>query len=392
MVVLDSTGVHEAWYWKFASEPQLKVSIEEAVELLDQKFKVAVARCFDKDIEYGYTSHLCDLSGGLDSRMTSWVAKSLGYGDITNVAYSKSGSDEERCGRLVAKALGNPYDFYSLDDLGFVYDLERLVRKNYGLAIYCGITGGDRMLAQQDFTKFGLEHTGQLGDVVIGSYCHEPNPTALRPKDIRGLQYGDYVKPIIKNAFRFENKEQFMMYYRGFQGILSTHMIRRNYTEAVSPFIDVDFLQFCLQLPLELRCGHRIYFKWLETKYPAAAEIPSTRKRPSESRSSIRGAIYNVLPTPLRHLAVMVFKMLGLNSLSSSGANKMNPMDYWYSHNPEMREFMEEYYQRHIGSLNGFPVTRRAAVRMWKQGRCGDKQLVLTVLAAHHLYIESQRR
>ena len=42
--------------------------------------------------------------------------------------------------------------------------------------------------------------------------------------------------------------------------------------EYYSPFYDVDFFQYCLQIPLELRYHHAIYIKWILTKCPKAAD------------------------------------------------------------------------------------------------------------------------
>ncbi len=57
---------------------------------------------FDKDIEYGY-KHLVSLSGGLDSRMTTYVANDLGYGDsIVNLTFSKTNYVDEQTAKDIA--------------------------------------------------------------------------------------------------------------------------------------------------------------------------------------------------------------------------------------------------------------------------------------------------
>ena len=37
-------------------------------------------------------------------------------------------------------------------------------------------------------------------------------------------------------------------------------------------------MQYCLHLPLDLRCGHKLYFEWINEKYPAALSISNTRR------------------------------------------------------------------------------------------------------------------
>ena len=49
----------------------LNITEDEAIERIDVLFRQAVKRCFDKDLEYGYTQHLVDMSAGMDSRMVN---------------------------------------------------------------------------------------------------------------------------------------------------------------------------------------------------------------------------------------------------------------------------------------------------------------------------------
>ena len=77
-------------YYQVNNEEDLSITEEQAIELVDQGFRKAVKREFEKDEEYGY-KHLVDLSGGLDSRMVSWVANDMGYKDQLNISYCKEG-------------------------------------------------------------------------------------------------------------------------------------------------------------------------------------------------------------------------------------------------------------------------------------------------------------
>lgn len=258
--------------------------------------------------------------------MTFWVANELGYGNITNISYGKANSLDEEYGRKVSQALGNPFIFEEQDNVEFVYNIETLVRMNFGFATYVGITGGKKILSEQDFSKFGLEHRGQLGGAIVGSFCVDANDRD--PHDMRSLQYSDRITPLDQYVNEYENKEAFTMYYRGLQGTLMTHHhIRRHYTEAVAPFLDIDFMQYCLHLPLELRCGHKLYFEWINEKYPAALSIPNTRRL--DTKGIDKKKLYHIMPTWMRHMAITISNKLNLTTLISDKRG-MNPMDYWY--------------------------------------------------------------
>ncbi len=356
--------------------------MDEAVEMLDVGFQKAVKRCFDKDIEYGYTHHLCDMSGGLDSRMTTWVARELGYTDITNISYAKANSDEEKCARSAATYLGNEFIFKQLDDLHFFYDIESIIKMNYGSAMYEGSTGANRLLSDLNFSKFGLEYTGQLGDVIIGSYCHDPTQNSIiAPGKISS---SDLILPIITCASQYGNHEMFAMYYRGFLGILSSHFIRRYYTEVVSPFIDPDFMQLCFSIPLQYRCNHKLYWAWLQKKYLAAASVMTTTHKPEKQGVTIRDIGRKVVG-PHKRTVIKVLRRMGMHSLISP-VNSMNPMDYWYGTNIDLRNFIDKYFQEHIGNLSDYPTTMNAVQKLFNGERATDKLLALTVLGAYWTY------
>ena len=364
---------------------EIPCSLGQAVELVDEGFRRAVKRCFDKDLEYGYTHHLADMSGGLDSRMTCWVARDMGYGDITNMSYSQSASDEMNMARRVAAALRNEFLHMQLDDASFVYDIDDMVRMNYGATYYSAITGGNRMLSGLNFHKFGLEHTGQLGGVVVGSWSPSRKhrlPDINSKRSSRRLSAIGVGGDILGS---YENDELYVMNTRGFLGTLGSHLIRRNYTYAVAPFIDVDFLDLCFSIPLAYRAGHRLYFEWVNRKYPEAAKLPTTRKK---GEATAAAALWSLMSRAAakakRETARMVYHA-GLKQYATN-PNFMNPFDYWYETMPRLRAFISDYYRENIGDLVADSGTLADVENMFQSRHAFDKLIALTVLAVNKCY------
>jgi asparagine synthase (glutamine-hydrolysing) len=322
----------------------LDISLDEAIEIVDKNFRKAVKMCFDKDLEYGYESHLVDISGGLDSRMVNWVAKDLGYKNIVNISYSQSESDELKISSQMAKELDNKFIHMQLDDISFLYNPDEIIEKNYGLANYSGITGGNDLLKVLDFSVFGLEHTGQLGDVIIGSY-EESN---IHKKT-------DFSKKRISNQFHnikiedqnFPNQEYYLFKTRGMQGILSTHLTRRNYTEVVSPFIDVDFLKACFSIPLKYRSKHLLYFRWIEKKYPDALKIKTTRIR-NYSTFYKNTNYFKMVIERLFYELKKILNNFNIISKISPPRYSMNPYRYWFNTNIKLKNFINKYFYENI--------------------------------------------
>jgi HAD superfamily phosphatase (TIGR01668 family) len=77
----------------------------ELIDMLDNRFRKAIQLEYNKDLEYGY-KHICELSGGLDSRMSLWIATELGFSDITAITYCKSGYLDQQIAEQIESVSG----------------------------------------------------------------------------------------------------------------------------------------------------------------------------------------------------------------------------------------------------------------------------------------------
>ena len=366
-------GIKVEQYHRFNFHDKISITMDEAIERVDVLFRKAVKRCFDKDLEYGYTQHLADMSAGLDSRMTNVVAKDLGYDNIVNISYSQSDSDEQKLAQKVSLSLGNPLYHRSLDDVTFIYEMEDTIREEFGMAFAHGFTGGRQFLRLIDFERFGLEHTGQIGDVVISQFFAKTVPfqdcNAKRMSNVLPQRF-----PLTTDGF--STNEEFAFYTRAFQGALSTHYIRANYTYAVSPFLDIELLEFCATLPDDIRANHRLYWNWIDKKYPLYGSIPSSRKRPHDK-----------LRYKIKRRTRSLLKRIGLmkNSVSS---NNMNPFQYWYDTNEQLRLFIDKSYNDSHHLLEGHEKLHSECMEMMKSQSSFDKLLCISLLETIKVYFK----
>lgn len=364
---------NERRYHRFSMEP-MQLTEDEALEKMDALFRQAVRRCFDKDLEYGYREHLVDMSAGMDSRMVNWVAKAMGYTNITNISYSQTGSEEERLSKKAADYLGNTMVFEALDGHEFVYDIDALVDGNFGTYEYTGITGGARLLSKLDFSRFGAEQTGQLGDAVVGgSLMKGRDPETMRLSHRLPLRYDP-------NPEAMQSQDLYGLYTRGFKGAMSSWFIRKQYTFALSPFIDVDLMRFCYSLPPEMRRDHHLYWRWVERYYPEALRLPTSRKRkPVTVAQRCLDLTGRATRKGLKLGRKVLFKV-GLAPSRVRSDSSMNPYDYWYDTDPKMRQFIDDYYHDHIELLNEKPQLLQEAKTLFEEGNTLEKLMCLTVL------------
>jgi len=379
-----TNGIKVEQYHRFNFHDKKDITLDEAIEQVDVLFRKAVKRCFDKDIEYGYTQHLADMSAGLDSRMTNVVAKDLGYTSIVNISYSQSGSDEQKIAQSVAQILGNPLYHRSLDDATFLYNIDDTIYEEFGMAYYSGITGGRQFLQLIDFTRFGLEHTGQIGDVVISSFVRETSSNidsdSGRMSDSVSLRH-----PI--NTREFSSNEEFLFYTRAFQGALSTHYMRANYTYTLSPFLDPELIAFCASIPDEIRANHRLYWNWIDKKYPEFGRILSTRQRQYKGmgiKHTVSLYSTKVVRKVLNKTQKSLFN-IGFQKRSTS-ANNMNPFQYWYETNNHLRSFVDKYYKDNIELISDFGNLKAECQLIFQKSSTFEKLMCLSLLGSVKRY------
>lgn len=378
LVVSEEGYVCEQYYMPTFDHME-DITEEQAVDKIDTAFRRAVQREFEKDREYGYR-HLVDLSGGLDSRMVSWVAHDLGFRDQVNFTYCKADYLDYKISSRIARDLKHEYYYKQLDDCIWLYDIDEILALNNGEAAYDSITGGKAFLSVLRNDLFGMEHTGMLGDVIISCYAGSEDVACGKPF------YGanacsDRLSFTFDNSIleHYENQEIFTLYTRGFLGMLATYAIRQEYFEVASPFLDVDFLDVCCSIPVRYRAHHYIYLKWLSERYSEATGYGWEKwagVQPKKELWLLRDATF-----AKRRLKRMAGQFLG-----HKFSDNMNPVDYWYDRDPEVQIFLQKYYEDAIGAScisNGL----RADIRLlFEQGNVTEKAQALTVLGMGKLY------
>lgn len=366
---------------------------QEIIDELDDRFRKAVKLQFDKDIEYGYY-HLADLSGGLDSRMVNWVAREMGYKDILNINYCCSNHLDEIISKQVAKKLGNDIILLPLDAGNFMFDIDETVRELGGLALYLGNTGCMRLLSNLNMKKYGIKHGGNLGDVVVGSFLQsERDEMNIKPEGMYSTKLTDQGADDI--SIRYKDQELYLMNVRGFMANCSCSVgILRNWTEMVSPFQNIEFLEYCMSIPVRLRAHHYIYSRWIQEKYPEASMFlwaktgVNIRKYSNAPILCVGQKIKKKGIKTIRKIKRFI-QNLSSNRIMFDDKFDMNPMEYWYSKNSNVKNFMDSYFEKNINHRGLSENVKRQISSLYHEGSAIEKGQVMTVLSAIGLYFRN---
>ena len=368
-------------YYMYDNTCDDSITLNDAIETVDRLFRQAVGRCFDKDKEYGY-HHVADLSGGLDSRMTTWVARDMGYGPFLNLNWGMSCCEDYKIAAKVAAYLGNDFIFESLDNMNCFYDLDEAVRRNFGAAIYIGPTGALRFAKNIRSELFGLKHSGQLGDVIVGSFVYEIEHKKPNENSVFGYACVNNCRVPYEN---YQNVEQARYYVRGFLGVTNASQLQNEYWIVTSPFLDNDLMEYCLKIPLKYRVNHYLYVKWIEAKYPAVLKF-----RRQGSLLSVRNTYLHPKVSSFVNRAFNRFKRdsqtlkykLKLSQYRYRlDVDGMNPLDAVFERDGRLPAYMQDYFDKSIGLFEGDKVYQHQLMDTFHKGKVAVKAMVLTVLS-----------
>lgn len=377
---LSDSRVRIKEFYRLKNKSDESIKLNDAIDEVDTLFRSSVNRAFAKDQEYGY-KHISALSGGLDSRMTTWVAHDLGYEEQLNITFSQSKYLDQMIAGDIAAYLKHNWMFRFLDNGLFLKDLDSVTKISGGNVLYYGLAHGNSMYRSLNFDNYGLLHSGQLGDVVVSTFYSSRD-------GVKSYKFGDgaYSQKLIGKLsdFRFsedyENEEVFKMHIRGFYGANLGLLPVQKITETYSPFYEIDFLEFCLKIPSRIRYNHFLYKKWIIEKYPKAASfIWEKSKVPVNYKYMIR---VTQKEYPLKSIPNIVMNLLGLRKFGVNSKRHMNPLEYWYCTNAELRVWMDDYFNDHIDLLSSIPELQNDCKELYSTTRGTEKNQVLSLLAA----------
>lgn len=339
-MVIKNNKIERIQYYQISHGCNKEKSMERAISDIDALFLNAVSMQIEKNREYDYYNY-APLSAGLDSRISTMALNRLHAQNIINFTYSQSGELDQKVPMKITEDLGNQWIFKNLDNGWDLLDIDEAIKLGDTLIYYAWPAQLQSFFRMIDTRKMGVVHTGVIGDIVIGSYLGR-NSNKLEDYRVGDGAYSkkllyklaDSIKPI-----SYENYEIGMIYNRAINGVcLGYSTTFDKYTEACSPFMDIDLLSYCLTLPLEYRIQHKIYYRWVEKCYPEAMKYKHNGLKMSTSNLGIRlTGKYIAFDTVPSRIWLMIKSKI-------SKKNGMNPLDFWFDSNKILRDYMNKYF------------------------------------------------
>ena len=357
-------------YQTFNDKKRVSLGEKDIIEKLDHLFLNAIKSEYEKDVEYNY-KHLSTLSAGLDSRANMMIAKKLGFPENFAITCSQSGYYDETVAREISKDFGWEHFFWPLDDAKQLFYLEEYLDHNDGMVFIAGASQHRVMMDQIDCEPYGLLHTGQLGKVGKYVITKQPFPADITREAFTNRflhKIESDLKPIEQ---RYSTHEILLIYNRAFNHTNTGYFINEDFTYMVSPFYDVDFLEFTAAIPEKYKYQEGIYYKWWEQKHPEVMSYlwDCIQMKPDKWWKRDYARYINIVRNGIQR-----------KLLKQQHKYEMTPENYWYQTNEKLRKKTEEVFEKHIASLDRWPELKQDAIEQFQEGTYIEKNFVLTAV------------
>ncbi|WP_447641941.1 MULTISPECIES: asparagine synthase-related protein [Chitinophagaceae] len=357
------------------NKPQEKFSgsKHDALKILDDLFVEATCMEFEKDQELNKESFAL-LSGGLDSRMTLLVALENNFPINEAFCFSQKGYWDEIIARKVAKDHNIPFHFVSLNGGKYITAIEEIFQVSEGLGVFSGALHTNYAYRYIDKSRFGVIHSGQLGDGVLGSFNKHPFPyqptkekIVVHPRLFHQMEEG--FNKIVAN---YDREEIFLTRNVGYnRTVLGSHLAE-NISYQTSPFMYSKLIQFAQSLPEAWKYNQRIYIEWINQYHPRATQYrwERTLLRPTSHFKTIIGD----------QLAKRAYNVL-LNKIGRQlHRGNMTAYNYYYQRDPALIRTIDQYFYEHIDRVSSNTL-KQDMLLQFKYGAFIEKTGALTVLS-----------
>lgn len=373
-LVYSNNNIEISSYHDWVFEEK-KINKDEAIKKLDSLFLNAVEMQVNKNEEYGYRN-IVPLSAGLDCRIVAYSLRRLGVENVLTYTYSDSKSNDYKYCPKMASDLKYEWLYKNLDNGLDLFNLDSSIKIADGLIYYPWASQFNTFLNAINTSEIGIIHTGVIGDVIPGSF----NKSLDYKNKKYALGDGAYSTKLlnrISSNIKDTSYEEGMFRNRAINGAcLGYSTSIKEYGEGMSPFMDVDFAEFCFSLPFEFRFKHNIYYSWVISNFKDATKYPHNGVKISSMRGiKINGKEYKL----------DTIKGLLMNKMKSkySKRNDMNPFDYWYDNNQKLKRFMDDYFESNKECLKNYEQLYKDINFLYNSGNTIEKTLVLSLIGSY---------
>lgn len=369
----------EIEYFSLAEIPIFTGTKDKAVDQIHDIFSNAILMEYEKDTEFG-KDHLALLSGGLDSRVAMMYALKNQQRPGTALCFSQSNYFDHTISEKIAEDYDIHYEFIPLDGGQFLKKIDELTEISEGMVFYTGGIHVQHAVQNMQYENFGLFHSGQIGDGVLGGFNTEPKrkkPTTFKivefPKFLPKVE--DSLQDILKN---YETEELFL--YRNIaynRTLLGAHVFQQKRYQT-SPFMAKDFLKFAISLPEEWKFNHRFYLEWINKHCREATKYRWERTLMKPNAHWKTGFGDKVLKRG--------YNLLNNKVLKSPQNSSMYPYQFYFDADLKIQKYYQQYFEDNLYRIADYKELSEDVISLFESKNFNTKTKAINVLSIFKLY------
>lgn len=371
--------ISEKEYFNLSDVPTFKRNKDYAIDEMHEVFTDAVLMEYQKDTELG-KNHLSLLSGGLDSRVAMMYAIQNNEIPDNALCFSQSGYFDHTISEKIAEDSGIHYEFIPLDGGKFLYKIDELTEISEGMVFYIGGIHVSHAVEKMKYQNFGLFHSGQIGDGVLGGFNSEPR--RKKPTQFK-IVVNDAFLPKVQNSLseilkNYETEELFLLRNIAYnRTLLGAHVLQQKRYQT-SPFMSRDFLKLAISLPEEWKFNHHFYIEWINkhckesTKY----QWERTLMKPNAKWKTVFGDQF----------LKRSFRILNEKILKTPQHASMYPYQYYFDNDRKMQEFYQDYFNKNLHRIENYPELLADVKLLFHSKNFHIKTQAINILSIFKLY------
>lgn len=318
----------------------------EALDQINSLFEYAVAKDWNKDLEYS-DKHLTMLSGGMDARTNLIIAKDLGFEDISSFTFGHSNSKDVQYAARIAMSEGTDHFQRFLNSPAYLTDkiMENYVIPNDGMMMFHTSAHSSSTIRKLNLDPYPVLHTGQIGDTLFGAFVknnydfYENRALLGYTGFIADSSLLDKIQtlPEILDKYQELGIELFTLEQRQINATLVGDRSLNTLIDCVTPFFNLDLISLCLSIPDKYKRNQVIYFDWLQKYHPRALSYhwENIQMKPNNKYKIIYGKLYKKYFNGAK-------KYFGLNY------DSMNPYNTWLKNDPSIIQTLDAIFEKEI--------------------------------------------
>lgn len=366
-------------YFSLADVAAFSGSKGAAIDQIHSIFTDSVLLEYEKDDEFG-KNHLALLSGGLDSRVAMMYALQNNLKPDNALCFSQSAYFDHTISEKIAADHNIHYEFIPLDGGQFLKKIDELTEISEGMVFYTGGIHVQHAVENMQYENFGLFHSGQIGDGVLGGF--NTAPEKRKPSHFKILEIDRFL-PKIQTSLDdmlkdYETEELFLLRNVAYNRTVLGANVFQQKRYQTSPFMTADFLKFAISLPEEWKFNHRFYIEWINKHCKEATKYRWERtlmKPDAKWKTSFGDKVMK-----------RSFNMLHHKILKTPQNSSMYPYQFYFENDAEIQNYYQKYFEENIDRLAEYPELSQDVTALFEEESFSSKSKAVNILAIFKLY------